>query len=34
MRGLVMVLLVLLYPVCRWYRTLKASHPDSWLKYF
>jgi uncharacterized membrane protein len=27
------VLLVLLYPVCRWYRSVKAAHPDSFLKY-
>jgi uncharacterized membrane protein len=27
------VLLVLLYPACRWYRTFKAAHPDSVLKY-
>ncbi len=27
------VLLVLLYPVCRWYRSFKAAHPDSLLKY-
>ena len=27
------VLLVLLYPACRWYRTVKAAHPDSFLKY-
>ncbi len=40
MRGLVMVLmavaavmLVLLYPACRWYRTFKKAHPDSFLKY-
>ena len=24
----------LLYPACRWFRTLKAAHPDSVLKYF
>ncbi len=28
------VLLVLLYPACRWFRTLKATHPGSFLKYF
>lgn len=28
------VLLVLLYPACRWYRTVKAAHPQSFLKYF
>lgn len=28
------VLLVLLYPACRWYRTLKRAHPTSILKYF
>jgi uncharacterized membrane protein len=27
------VMLVLLYPACRWYRTFKAAHPDSILKY-
>lgn len=27
------VLLVLLYPACRWYRTFKAAHPESFLKY-
>ncbi len=27
------VLLVLLYPACRWFRTLKATHPNSLLKY-
>ena len=27
------VLLVLLYPACRWYRALKAAHPKSLLKY-
>lgn len=27
------VLLVLLYPICRWYRSLKRAHPDSFLKY-
>jgi uncharacterized membrane protein len=27
------VLLVLLYPACRWYRSLKAAHPTSFLKY-
>jgi len=26
-------LLLLLYPACRWYRTVKAAHPDSFLKY-
>jgi uncharacterized membrane protein len=28
-----LVLLPLLYPACRWYRTFKAAHPDSWLKW-
>jgi uncharacterized membrane protein len=28
------VMLVLLYPLCRWYRTLKAAHPQTILKYF
>jgi uncharacterized membrane protein len=27
------VALVLLYPACRWYRTFKAAHPESFLKY-
>ena len=27
------VMLLLLYPACRWYRTLKAAHPKSLLKY-
>jgi hypothetical protein len=25
--------LVLLYPACRWYRSVKAAHPESFLKY-
>ena len=24
---------VWLYPACRWYRTLKAAHPTSFLRY-
>jgi uncharacterized membrane protein len=28
------LMLVLLYPACRWYRTLKRAHPQSLLKYF
>lgn len=28
------VVLVLLYPACRWYRTARTTHPDSLLKYF
>jgi hypothetical protein len=28
------LLLMLLYPACRWYRTVKAAHPQSFLKYF
>jgi len=28
-----LVLLVLLYPACLWYRSFKAAHPDSFLKY-
>ncbi len=28
------VMIVLLYPACRWYRTFKAAHPQSILKYF
>jgi uncharacterized membrane protein len=27
------VLLVALYPACRWYRAVKAAHPESFLKY-
>jgi hypothetical protein len=27
------VMLVLMYPACRWYRTVKAAHPNSILKY-
>jgi len=27
-------MLALLYPACRWYRTFKAAHPQSILKYF
>jgi uncharacterized membrane protein len=27
------VLLALLYPLCRWYRSFKAAHPTSFLKY-
>ena len=27
------ILLVLLYPACRWFRALKAAHPNSFLKY-
>ena len=26
-------MLVALYPACRWYRTFKAAHPTSFLKY-
>ena len=26
-------LLILLYPACRWYRSLKQRHPQSFLKY-
>lgn len=26
-------LLVLIYPLCRWYRSVKAVHPQSLLKY-
>jgi uncharacterized membrane protein len=29
-----LVMLVLLYPACRWYRTVKAAYPNSVLKYF
>jgi len=31
--GAAAVMLVLLYPMCRWYRTLKAAHPASVLRY-
>jgi uncharacterized membrane protein len=31
--GAAAVMLVLLYPMCRWYRTLKAAHPRSFLRY-
>lgn len=31
--GVSAVMLVLLYPACRWYRTVKAAHPGSVLKY-
>jgi len=26
--------LIVLYPACRWYRTVKTAHPNSFLKYF
>jgi uncharacterized membrane protein len=28
------IMLIALYPLCLWYRSLKAAHPDSFLKYF
>jgi uncharacterized membrane protein len=28
------ILLVAIYPACRWYRSFKAAHPQSFLKYF
>jgi uncharacterized membrane protein len=31
--GVAAVMLVLLYPLCRWYRTVKAAHPRSLLRY-
>lgn len=31
--GVSVVMLILLYPACRWYRTVKAAHPHSVLKY-
>jgi uncharacterized membrane protein len=31
--GLGAAMLVLLYPMCRWYRMVKAAHPSSLLKY-
>jgi uncharacterized membrane protein len=27
------LMLLLLYPLCRWYRSVKAAHPQSWLKF-
>jgi len=27
------VMLLVLYPLCRWYRSVKTAHPDSFLKY-
>jgi hypothetical protein len=26
-------MLVWLYPACRWYRSLRAAHPNSFLRY-
>jgi uncharacterized membrane protein len=31
--GAAAIMLVLLYPMCRWYRTVKAAHPRSLLRY-
>lgn len=31
--GAAAIMLGLLYPACRWYRTVKATHPRSLLKY-
>jgi uncharacterized membrane protein len=31
--GAAAVMIALLYPACRWYRSLKAAHPQSLLKY-
>jgi len=31
--GASIVMLVLLYPMCRWYRSVKAAHPKSLLRY-
>jgi hypothetical protein len=31
--GVAAAMLVLLYPMCRWYRTVKAAHPRSLLRY-
>jgi hypothetical protein len=31
--GVATVMLVLLYPMCDWYRTVKAAHPRSVLRY-
>jgi uncharacterized membrane protein len=30
---LTIAMLVLIYPACRWYRSFKAAHPQSFLKY-
>ena len=27
------IMLIALYPICRWYRSVKAAHPTSFLKY-
>jgi uncharacterized membrane protein len=31
--GVAIAMLVVLYPACRWYRSFKAAHPQSFLKY-
>jgi hypothetical protein len=31
--GVTIVLVPLLYPLCRWYRQVKTNHPASFLKY-
>jgi len=31
--GIAAAMLVLLYPACLWYRSVKAAHPKSILKY-
>lgn len=31
--GAAAVMLTVLYPMCRWYRTVKAAHPRSFLRY-
>ena len=32
--GAAVAMLVLLYPACRWFRSVKVAHPNSALKYF
>jgi uncharacterized membrane protein len=29
-----LLLLIAIYPACRWFRSFKAAHPESWLRYF
>ena len=28
------IMIVALYPACRWYRSYNAARPTSWLQYF
>lgn len=32
--GVFVGLLLILYPLCRWYRSYKQARPDSWVRYF